>query len=67
MTQCKCDNCGHVCGLSKLKPIQRLSERLDYPKDDPRCVMPDGECPKCGSLSYEVAAQDERRAALASA
>ncbi len=67
MTRCGCDNCGHECDVSELKPVQRLVEPLDYPEDDPRCVMPDGEGLLCGCLSYEVSAQDERRAAGASA
>ena len=56
-TMCKCDNCGHVCRIDELKEVKHLAERLDYPEGDPRCIMPDGECPHCGCLSYAIEAQ----------
>lgn len=51
--QCKCDNCGHVCDEDDLNEPAHLHERLDRPLDDPDCIVPAGECPKCGALSYE--------------
>lgn len=56
---CKCDACGLVCAASSLNVACRLHERLDYPVGDPRCVMPAGECQKCGSLAYALPEEDQ--------
>lgn len=49
--QCKCDNCGFVCDEDELgaglSDTPDLGERLE-----PGSVVPAGECPKCGCLSY---------------
>lgn len=52
--QCKCANCDTVCNQSELNQVRDLSQRLDYPVDHPNCILPAGECQKCGSLSYEI-------------
>lgn len=49
---CTCDNCGKRSRKNALDPIRDLDERLDYPPAHPSCIMPSGECPKCGALSY---------------
>jgi hypothetical protein len=46
---CKCDDCGHVCPVSALDDICDVQERLD-----PGGVVPAGQCPECGALSYLV-------------
>lgn len=51
---CKCDNCGHVCDISELDEAKHLDQRLEYPPGHPKCVMPAGECPECGCLSYAI-------------
>ena len=44
---CQCDNCGHECRAKKLDMITDIQERLD-----PGFVVPAGQCPECGALSY---------------
>lgn len=44
---CRCDNCGAQARESGLDPIQDLEQRLD-----PGGVVPAGQCPSCGALSY---------------
>lgn len=51
---CKCDNCGHVCDISDLNDAEHLDQRLEYPPGHPKCIMPAGECPECGCLSYAI-------------
>ncbi len=50
---CGCDNCGWQCWESDmpqgLAGIPDLWERLD-----PGGVVPAGECPRCGALSYLI-------------
>jgi hypothetical protein len=46
-THAVCDNCGHYCADEDLKNAKDLGQRLD-----PGSVVPAGECPKCGALSY---------------
>jgi hypothetical protein len=54
----KCDNCGKVWSDTEIvEEIENLNERLDYPIDDPRCVVPSGECPDCGALCYPYAGE----------
>lgn len=49
---CRCDNCGFTCHESKLIwPIPHLNERVEAGG-----VVPAGECPECGALSYLVGA-----------
>lgn len=45
----KCGNCDHVCDVSDLKDIKNYNERVA-----PGEVEPLGECPRCGSLSYDL-------------
>lgn len=47
---CKCDNCGHLAPRSELKDIQDYEQRVDEDGTEP-----DGECPECGCLAYELA------------
>lgn len=42
-----CDNCRLYCSVSELHPIADLEQRLD-----PGGVVPAGQCPHCGALSY---------------
>lgn len=42
-----CDNCRLYCAVSELDPIVDLEQRLD-----PGGVVPAGQCPSCGALSY---------------
>lgn len=42
-----CDNCRLYCAVSELDPIEDLEQRLD-----PGGVVPAGQCPSCGALSY---------------
>lgn len=58
---CECGNCGHTCDASELNTIRHISLRIDLPEDHPDAIMPDGECPKCGCLSYAI---DESMIAL---
>lgn len=44
---CTCDNCGHQCKAGQLDMISDVQERLD-----PGCIVPAGQCPECGALSY---------------
>lgn len=50
-TQCKCDNCGFACTAGELHMIADIQERLT-----PGGVVPAGQCPGCGALSYLVKA-----------
>ncbi len=47
----RCDNCHGLWLDSELEEPKRLTERLD-----PGGVVPRGECPECGALSYPVKA-----------
>lgn len=47
---CQCDNCGHVEPWTHLNDIKHYFERVDQDSDE----HPDGECTKCGCLSYSV-------------
>ncbi len=51
---CECGNCGHTCDANELNTIRHISLRMDLPEDHPDAIMPDGECPKCGCLSYAI-------------
>ena len=51
---CECDNCGMRCAEEDLKPIEHLSMRVD-----PGGVVPAGECPDCGALSYRRDMKEE--------
>lgn len=51
---CECANCGKHSLLSALNPIKRYHERVD--EDDEH--EPDGECPSCGALAYELSADE---------
>lgn len=42
-----CDNCRLYCLVSELDPIRDLDQRLDAGG-----VVPAGQCPSCGALSY---------------
>lgn len=42
-----CDNCRLYCTVSELEPIRDLEQRLDAGG-----VVPAGQCPSCGALSY---------------
>lgn len=42
-----CDNCRLYCAVSELDPIDDLEQRLDAGG-----VVPAGQCPSCGALSY---------------
>lgn len=44
-----CGNCQHECPVSKLGEIRHYGERVEAAGPEP-----DGECPKCGALSYLV-------------
>jgi DNA-directed RNA polymerase subunit RPC12/RpoP len=45
----QCDNCSAILTTEELRTINRYWERVD--EDG---VEPDGECPHCGCLAYEV-------------
>jgi hypothetical protein len=48
----ECDNCEEVFPLDKILPLEGcddLGERLDRAS-----VVPDGECPKCGTFAYRI-------------
>jgi hypothetical protein len=46
----ECDNCGHIdTDKTLIREISRYTERVDEDGQEP-----DGECSKCGCLSYEV-------------
>lgn len=47
MAEARCGNCDFVCDLSAVMPIQHPEQRLS-----PGSVIPAGECPVCGALSY---------------
>lgn len=49
----QCDNCGHVEPVAKLGPIRNYSERVDSDEE------PDGECTRCGALSYAISSAGE--------
>lgn len=51
---CLCGNCCFVCSESALNEPRDLDQRLDLPFDHPDCILPAGECPKCGALSYVI-------------
>lgn len=51
---CRCDDCGWIARPEDLNAIEDLEARLDYPIGHPQCVMPAGECPECGALSYLI-------------
>jgi len=53
-TKYRCDNCESLWNLDDLHEIKDYWMRVD--EDGPE---PDGECPDCGCLCYELA--DERR------
>jgi hypothetical protein len=42
-----CDNCLLSCSVASLDPIVDLGQRLDAGG-----VVPAGQCPACGALSY---------------
>jgi hypothetical protein len=42
-----CDNCRLYCNVSDLDPIADLEQRLDAGG-----IVPAGQCPHCGALSY---------------
>lgn len=48
---CKCQNCGHKCDKSKLKP---MPERGILDRVAPGEPMPYGECPKCGAVAHPI-------------
>lgn len=45
----QCDNCVRLWDFDELNNIQRYFERVDEDGPDP-----DGECPSCGCLAYEI-------------
>ena len=47
--KCKCDNCGDELPQHDLKKIYNLERRVD-----PGKIVPAGECPKCGAMSYPM-------------
>jgi hypothetical protein len=51
----ECDNCAAILAAQQLQPIKHYSERVDEGGDEP-----DGECPECGSLAYEIVQGSER-------
>lgn len=51
---CRCDSCGGIARPEDLNEIENLEARLDYPIGHPQCVMPAGECPARGALSYLI-------------
>jgi hypothetical protein len=51
---CFCQNCTKRSRRDELFEIEDLYERLSYPVGHPKCVMPAGECPRCGSFSYDI-------------
>lgn len=51
---CKCDDCSYTCDKTELSEVRDLERRLDFPIGHPDRIEPDGECPKCGALSYEL-------------
>lgn len=55
---CQCGNCGHICAIEGLNYARHLLSRLDFPPSDPRCVLPAGECRRCGALAYELSTAD---------
>lgn len=42
-----CDNCRLYCAVTELDRVEDLEQRLD-----PGGVVPAGQCPSCGALSY---------------
>lgn len=44
---CLCDNCGHECKTDQVEMIADAQERLT-----PGGVVPAGQCPECGGLTY---------------
>jgi len=42
-----CDNCQGVYATDEIKPVKDLEQRIE-----PGCMVPSGECPKCGALCY---------------
>lgn len=45
----RCDNCGNTEPLSQLRDIKDYCQRVE-----PFGEEPDGECSKCGALSYVI-------------
>lgn len=44
---CRCFDCGHECRAGDLAMIHDIQERIA-----PGEIVPAGECPQCGALSY---------------
>lgn len=55
---CQCNNCGHICAIEGLNAARDLLSRLAFPPSDRRCVLPAGECRRCGALAYELSTDD---------
>lgn len=49
-TLCRCGDCGHSCSEDSLDTISGLYNGRIAPGD----TMPDGQCPKCGGLSWRI-------------
>jgi len=47
---CECDNCGHLEKSEDLDEIVDETERVDEGSK----FIPDGQCTKCGALSYKI-------------
>ena len=52
---CKCADCGHVCPESELVDIENF-----YARHFPGDTVANGQCPKCGALSFETDAEPMR-------
>jgi len=53
--QYQCDNCSKVWTFEQLHSISDLSERVEAGG-----IVPAGECPECGCLSYAVKHENPR-------
>jgi hypothetical protein len=51
MTTCTCDNCGYTCNLDTLEVELTETKNLNL-RLNPGSVVPAGECPHCGCLTY---------------
>ena len=52
---CKCDNCGFTCPKEDIKrTVFDFSHEELMSRVGPSGSVPDGECPECGSLTYEI-------------
>jgi NTP pyrophosphatase (non-canonical NTP hydrolase)/predicted RNA-binding Zn-ribbon protein involved in translation (DUF1610 family) len=53
-TRHKCDNCGEYFDPDELDMITDIQERLT-----PGGVVPSGQCPECGGLTYQIDPDDD--------